>query len=160
MKLVHVLIIAAVAALAFSTAASAHVRHGMKTAGIAAVEVVTGDDGVTTDDGSPSPSPSGSPTDVSPSPEPTETVEPSPDPAATIEPDEDAEEWANHGEAVSAVAKDKDAVGTKTLKNGKIITNHGQAVSAVAKSDAGKPDKGAKHGDDPGEGQEDQDEQE
>jgi hypothetical protein len=150
MRLAHVLIIAAVAALAFSTAASAHVRHGMKTAGMAAVEVVTGDDTVTSDDGSPSPSPSGSPTDVSPSPEPTETDEPAPEPESTVTIEDDGPQWANHGEAVSEVAKNKDAVGTKKLKNGKEVSNHGQAVSAVAKTDAGKPDKGFKHGGDSG----------
>jgi hypothetical protein len=134
MKFAHVLVLAVVITLVVSTAASAHVRHGVKVVGEAAVAVVTGDEGLPSDEGSPSPSPS----DVSPAPEPSETVLPLTEP--TESPDEavPADEPTNHGEAVSAVAKDKTAVGTKTLKNGKTVTNHGQAVSAVAKSDAGK----------------------
>ena len=58
---------------------------------------------------------------------------------------EPEEDYANHGAAVSAVARDKEAVGTWTNPAGKVITNHGKAVSAVAKSDAGK--KGTDDGD-------------
>ena len=35
------------------------------------------------------------------------------------------------------MAKDKGAVGSKTLANGKTITNHGMAVSAVAHAKTG-----------------------
>jgi hypothetical protein len=44
----------------------------------------------------------------------------------------DGEASANHGEDVSAVAGDKDAVGTKTNPDGKVIENHGQAVNEAA----------------------------
>lgn len=48
----------------------------------------------------------------------------------------------NHGSDVSAVARDKDAVGTKTLPNGKVIENHGQAVREAA-HDKGNNDDGS-----------------
>ena len=94
---------------------------------------------------------SASPTQPDPSPDPSETPSESPSlsPDAT-EPGEDPEARDNHGAAVSEVARDKDAVGSKTLKNGKTVTNHGQAVSEVAR------DKGAaeaKSGDAGGNGQ-------
>ena len=40
--------------------------------------------------------------------------------------------YKNHGDYVSTVARDKDAVGTKTNPNGKVIENHGQAVREAA----------------------------
>lgn len=40
--------------------------------------------------------------------------------------------YSNHGQDVSEVARDKDAVGTKTNPNGKVIENHGQAVREAA----------------------------
>jgi hypothetical protein len=39
---------------------------------------------------------------------------------------------SNHGEDVSEVARDKDAIGTKTNPDGKVIENHGQAVQEAA----------------------------
>jgi type IV secretory pathway VirB10-like protein len=150
MKFTHVLVIAAVIALAFSTAASAHVRQGMKAAGAAAVAALTGEEGTTSDTTEPSTSAS----DVSPAPEASDSEVPMPEVSESVtppaEPDDAVapstelvvqpaeEEPASHGEAVSAVARDKTQVATKTLANGKTVTNHGQAVSAVAKSDAGK----------------------
>ena len=113
MKFAHVLILAVVVALAFSTVASAHVRHGMKLAGAAAVAVVTGDEDTLSDEASPSPSPS----DVSPSPGPSDSASPAPEPpdilTPTPEPDETvpADTPKNHGEVVSAVARDKTADG-------------------------------------------------
>ena len=84
--------------------------------------------------------------DVTPSPEPspsaTEPATPTPSPSAASA-EEDVDETGaqgSHGLAVSTVAKDKDAVGSKTLANGKTITNHGMAVSAVARAKAGGGD--------------------
>ena len=80
----------------------------------------------------------------------TPEAEPSESPEAEAAEPEDADEASaagNHGAAVSAIAQDESAVGTKVLANGKEITNHGQAVSAMAKSDAGKPEKTQKAGD-------------
>lgn len=65
---------------------------------------------------------------------------PSPTPSETSTPQEADDETAaqgNHGAAVSLVAKDEEAVASKTLANGKTITNHGMAVSAVAHVNAG-----------------------
>ncbi len=141
MKLARILVLAVVATLVVSTAASAHVRQGMKTVGAAAVAVVAGDEGTPSDatSGSPSPSdtsPTTGPSDsAAPVPETSDTGAPTPATTDTAAP---VLEPRNHGEAVSAVAQDKTAVATKTLPNGKTVTNHGQAVSAVAKSDAGK----------------------
>ena len=99
------------------------------------------DAGMTADPNGPVPAvdeTSASPAQADPSPDPSEaaTESPSPSPDAT-ETQEAQDAKDNHGAAVSEVAKDKDAVGSKTLKNGKTVTNHGQAVSAVAR------DKGA-----------------
>ncbi len=80
---------------------------------------------------------------ASPSPEPspgvTESSTPAPEPSAASAPEEadEPEPQGTHGAAVSKVAKDKDAVGSKTLANGKTITNHGMAVSAVARDKDG-----------------------
>jgi hypothetical protein len=126
MKVIHALIIALAVALTLSTVASANVHKAVRSATVAAVEVVTGADAGTAGD------------EASPSPEPSGSVMPSPAPTATEPADGSGEQPANHGAAVSAVAKDKTAVATRVLPNGKTITNHGQAVSAVAKSDAGK----------------------
>jgi len=91
--------------------------------------------------------------DASPSPEPSpsakESTMPIPAPSAASA-EEDVDETGgqgSHGAAVSKVAKDKDAAGSKTLANGKTITNHGMAVSAVAraKADSGKGHSGG-HG--------------
>jgi hypothetical protein len=158
MKLTHVLVIAAVIALAFSTAASAHVRQGMKVAGAAAVAALTGEEGTTPD----TTDPNASPSDVSPAPEPSDSEVPLPEMSDSVtpsaEPDDSVapsiepvvqpaeEEPANHGEAVSAVARDKTKVATKTLANGKKVTNHGRAVSAVARFDAGKGKAGGDQG--------------
>ena len=67
MKLAHVLVLAVVITLVVSTAASAHVRHGVKVAGEAAVAVVTGDESLPSDEGGPSPSgsPSSGPVETS-----------------------------------------------------------------------------------------------
>ena len=40
--------------------------------------------------------------------------------------------YPNHGQHVSTVARDKEAIGTKTNPNGKVIENHGQAVREAA----------------------------
>lgn len=53
---------------------------------------------------------------------------------------------AGHGAAVSVVARDKDAVATKVLPNGKKVTNHGQAVSAAAHSRRDRPGKARANG--------------
>ena len=53
-----------------------------------------------------------------------------------------------HGASVSAAARDKDAVATKSLPNGKKVTNHGQAVSAAAHARKDKPAKGRANGHD------------
>jgi len=77
----------------------------------------------------------------SPEPSPSEAASATPTPApSAASAEEDADETGakgSHGAAVSKVAKDKDAVGSKTLANGKTITNHGMAVSAVAHAEAG-----------------------
>ncbi len=44
---------------------------------------------------------------------------------------------SDHGSSVSEVARDKDAVGTRTLPNGKVIENHGMAVSEAAHQQGG-----------------------
>ena len=120
-------------AFALATVASANLRDEVRSVAAAAADVITptGDEA--------SPSPDASPVEPSPEPSDTATPAPTPEPDATAAADEGAHP-DNHGAAVSAVAKDKDAVGTKTTPSGKTITNHGQAVSAVARSDAGKPD--------------------
>ena len=82
----------------------------------------------------------------SPSPEPRpsapESATPSPtlsETTASAEADHQTEAEGNHGAAVSQVARDKEAVATKTLPNGKTITNHGMAVSAMARAKVGTP---------------------
>ncbi|RJQ46700.1 MAG: hypothetical protein C4534_02255 [Gaiellales bacterium] len=45
--------------------------------------------------------------------------------------------YPEHGQDVSAVASDKDAVGTKTNPSGKVIENHGQAVREAAHDKGG-----------------------
>jgi hypothetical protein len=112
--------------LTLASLASASVRGEVRSF-VAAVAAVAPDDDV-----SPSPSPE-------PSPSETESATPDPAPSAASA-EEDADETGaqgSHGAAVSKVAKDKDAVGSKTLANGKTITNHGMAVSAVARAKAG-----------------------
>ena len=112
--------------LALAGMASASVRGEVRSF-VAAVAAVVPDTDVTA---SPSPEPS---------PSATESATPTPAPSAASA-EEDADETGakgSHGAAVSKVAKDKDAVGSKTLANGKTITNHGMAVSAVAHAKAG-----------------------
>jgi ABC-type uncharacterized transport system involved in gliding motility auxiliary subunit len=115
--------------LALASMASASMRGEVRSF-VAAVAAVMPDGDVT----------------ASPSPEPslsaTESAMPSPAPSAASA-EEDADETGaqgSHGAAVSTVARDKDAVGSKTLANGKTITNHGMAVSAVARAKAGGGD--------------------
>lgn len=112
--------------LALAGLASASVR-GEVSSLVAAVAAVVPDGDVTA---SPSPEPS---------PSATESAPPTPAPSAASA-EEDADQTGaqgSHGAAVSEVARDKDAVGTKTLANGKTVTNHGMAVSAVARAKAG-----------------------
>ncbi|HEX5642762.1 MAG TPA: hypothetical protein VFZ86_10575 [Thermoleophilia bacterium] len=115
--------------LALASMASASMRGEVRSF-VAAVAAVMPDGDVT----------------ASPSPEPslsaTESAMPSPAPSAASA-EEDVDETGaqgSHGTAVSTVARDKDAVGSKTLANGKTITNHGMAVSAVARAKAGGGD--------------------
>ena len=84
------------------------------------------------------------PDDASPSPQPspsgTESPTPSPTPSETTAPEETGDETTaegNHGASVSEVARDKEALGTKTLPNGNTVENHGMAVSAAAHDKAG-----------------------
>ena len=141
MRPLWIVAIIVVGVFALATVASANLRDEVSSAAAATAGLIVS----AGDEASPSPEPSESAT-----PEPDESAAPVPDESAAPEPDatadevgDDAGEQAdNHGAAVSAVAQDKGAVGTKTLANGKTITNHGQAVSTVARSDAGKPDKG------------------
>jgi hypothetical protein len=130
-------------AFALATVASASMRDEVRSVAAAAADVVTPGDEA-------SPSPAASPAE--PSPEPSDSATPvlTPEPSVTAVAGEDGgasgEHADNHGAAVSAVAKDKNAVATKTTPSGKTVTNHGQAVSAVARSNAGKPDKGGNGG--------------
>jgi len=112
--------------LALASVASASMRGEVRSF-VAAVAATVSDGGVTA---SPSPEPS---------PDATESSAPSPAPSATSASEEADEPGAQgaHGAAVSKVAKDKSAVGSKTLANGKTITNHGMTVSAVAHAKAG-----------------------
>jgi hypothetical protein len=117
--------------LALAGMASASVRGEVRSF-VAAVAAVVPDGDVTS---SPSPEPS---------PSAPESATPTPAPSAASA-EEDADETGakgSHGAAVSKVAKDKDAVGSKTLANGKTITNHGMAVSAVAHAKAGSGGSG------------------
>ena len=131
---------------ALATVASASLRDEVRSvaATATAIIVTTGDDA--------SPSPSSDPAPAEPSPEPSDiaTLAPSVEPGETAVAGDDGDDQGkhvdNHGAAVSAVARDKDAVGSKTVPSDKTVTNHGQAVSAVARSDAGKPDKGGNGG--------------
>jgi hypothetical protein len=127
---------------AVASVASADLRDEVtSTAGASLALVgVVGDDPVP-DPGDPSPVPDESESPV-PEPEPSDVA----DEGNEVDDGDEADQPANHGAAVSAVAKDKDAAGTKELKNGKTITNHGQAVSAVARSGAGKPEKAGGNG--------------
>ncbi|MHB0914777.1 MAG: hypothetical protein ACYC5A_01190 [Thermoleophilia bacterium] len=45
--------------------------------------------------------------------------------------------FLSHGETVSEVARNKEAIGSKTNPNGKVIENHGQAVREAAHEKAG-----------------------
>ena len=117
--------------LAVATAASASLREEARSLVVAVAAVA---------DDSTSPS-------AEPSPSATESTPPSPEPAETPaggEADDQAEAQGTHGAAVSTVAKDKQAVGTKTLGNGKTVTNHGMAVSAAAHEKADKAVKKSK----------------
>lgn len=131
-------LVAAIACGVFALAgvASASVREEARSL-VATVAAAT----AVSDDASPSPQPSPSGTE---SPAPT----PSPTPSETAAPEEAEDETGaadNHGATVSQVARDKEAVGTKTLRNGKTITNHGMAVSAAAHNKAGTSTEAVKH---------------
>lgn len=115
--------------LALASMASASMRGEVRSF-VAAVAAVMPDGDVTA---SPSPEPSLSATESA-------TPTPSPSAASAEEDVDEAGAQGSHGAAVSAVARDKDAVGSKTLANGKTITNHGMAVSAVARAKAGGGD--------------------
>ena len=130
MRLLKILALSAVLILVVAGVASAAVRDGLASVAGTAEDVITA---VT--DSTPSPDPSSEPS-TEPSAEP--SIEPSAEPAAepSAEPDEAAP--ANHGAAVSSVAREHDAVATWVNPAGKEITNHGQAVRAVAHSAAGK----------------------
>ena len=144
MRPLWIIAIVVCGAFALATVASANLRDEVRSVAAAATDVIV----PTGDEASPSPAPS--PTE--PAPEPSATASP----ASTPEPDAEADGAGahpdNHGAAVSAVAKDKGAVGTKTTPSGKTVTNHGQAVSAVAHSDAGKPNGGGNGGNGGGNG--------
>lgn len=121
--------IAAVVVLMVASVASADMREELRSTAastVALAEALTGGDV-----GLPSPNPAES---VDPNPAPDETV--APDDGVVDDTDGDAADGetveGNHGALVSAVARDKSAVGTKTLANGKTVTNHGQAVAAAA----------------------------
>ena len=75
------------------------------------------------------------PGDGSPSPQATPDAEASPLDETLPMPSETTDPPRNHGEAVSAVARDKEAEPSepKVLPNGKTISNHGMAVSEVAR---------------------------
>ncbi len=77
----------------------------------------------------PEPGPS-APESATPSPTPSETT-------VSVKADDETQAEGSHGAAVSQVARNRGAVATKTLPNGKTITNHGMAVSAVARAKAG-----------------------
>lgn len=117
-----------VAVFAMANAASASVREECKSLAESVVAVI---DEPSTPAPDPSSSVEPSETPEAESPE-TSEGEPSETPAA-----EETPEFTNHGEEVSAVARDKSAVGIRTLKNGKTIENHGAAVSAVANGKGG-----------------------
>ena len=70
------------------------------------------------------------PDDASPSPQPSPSGTESPTPSPT--PSETTAAVGKHGASVSEVARDKEALGEKTLPSGKTIENHGMAVSAAA----------------------------
>lgn len=124
-----------VGVLALASVASASVREEARSLAESVVAIVD-------DSGSPSPDPSGcaSPDSETPASPLSEASEfPLPEASETAAPE-------NHGAAVSIVAKDKSAVATRTLKNGKTITNHGAAVSAVARSKGGETSAHGKKG--------------
>lgn len=137
MRALKILALAVIVALVVAGVASAKVRDGMTTVAETAEDVLSA---VT--DPSPSATPIG---DETASPAPTPSTSESAEPLAEEPPAEPEMESTNHGAAVSAVARDKEAVGTWTNPAGKVITNHGKAVSDVAKPDAGK--NGADDGD-------------
>lgn len=114
-----------VAVFAMASAASASVREECKSLAESVVAVID-------DPSAPAPDPSAS-VEPSETPEAESSETPEGEPAP-----EQTPEYKNHGEEVSAVAKDKSAVGTRTLKNGKTIENHGAAVSAVANGKGGE----------------------
>jgi hypothetical protein len=147
-----ILLSVAVLVLAGSAAASASVRHGLASlGGGASGTIADGSRGHPDELGGPqATAPPGPADSAPPSAEPTPADEP---PTPDAKPDDGADGGdgppaGTHGAAVSAVARDKDAVGTKLLPNGKTVTNHGQAVSAVARSGAGKSESGDGAGDD------------
>lgn len=138
MRLLKILALIMVVALVVAGVASAKVRDGMASVADTAEDVLS----AVTD-----PSPSATPsTDESTSPSPSPSAEPSTEPSAEAAPADDAG-YANHGAAVSEVARDKSAVATWINPAGKQITNHGQAVRLVAQSDAGKNGDAAGDGD-------------
>ena len=127
MRRLWIMVVIVCGILAIASVASASVRGEVRSF-VAAVAAVVPDAEVTA---SPSPEPS---------PSATESATPTPAPSAASALEDAADETGaqgSHGAAVSKVAKDKDAVGSRTLANGKTITNHGMAVSAAAHAKAG-----------------------
>ena len=120
MRLLKTLTLATIVALLVAGAASASVRGGLASVATSARHVLA----ATTD-----PSPSASPS-AEASAEP--SAEPTPDSAPAA-----VDRETPHAEAVSAVARDHDAVATWVNPAGKEITNHGQAVRAAAHAKAG-----------------------
>jgi hypothetical protein len=126
-------IVAAIACGVFAVAgvASASVREEARSLASTLATVAPLADGA-----SPSPLPSPSTTESS-TPSPLPGASPTEPPTSSPTPTETAAPPRNHGEAVSAVARDKEAMGTKTLPNGKTVTNHGMAVREAAHDKAG-----------------------
>lgn len=126
-------IVAAIACgvLALAGVASASVREEVRSLASTLATVAAPSDAA-----SPSPLSSSLPPEP-PLPSPLSMVPSSESPPASPTPNESTDDPRNHGQAVSAIAKDEEAVGIKTLPNGKTVTNHGMAVSAAARDKAG-----------------------
>ncbi len=124
-------IVAAIACGVFALAgvASASVREEVRSLASTLATVTELPDGA-------SPSPLSTPAE-SPTSSPPSSLPSTESPPPSVTPSETPATPSNHGEAVSAVARDKEAAGTKTLPNGKTVTNHGMAVSAAAHDKAG-----------------------
>jgi hypothetical protein len=123
MRAFWIVVAAVVGVLALATVASASMRDEVRSL----VDVVAS--------GLPEPDASGSPI---PQPSASATEQSAPE-EGVVPPENEGEaevqgpaESATHGALVSQVARDRDAVASRTLPNGKTITNHGMAVSAAA----------------------------